>query len=60
MAWANSRGKGASQVMRNHIRAQGTKGNRKPSASSRTSQSGASNRVGGSAGANFDNSSVGR
>jgi len=51
---------GAAAKMGSHLSKQGKKGNRKPKTSKRRSQKAAASRVGGSAGANFDNSSVGR
>ena len=55
-----STGHGAAQVMRSHLAKQGKKGNRKPSTKSNRSQASAASQVGGYAGANFDNASVGR
>jgi hypothetical protein len=47
-------------VMSSHLSKQGTKGNRKPGTSRTSSQASAASRVGGYAGAGFDNASVGR
>lgn len=60
MAWANSRGRGAAAVMRNHVSAQGTKGNRKPPTKRVTSERSAAQRVGGAVGMTFDNQSFGK
>ena len=55
-----STGKGAATVMSSHLSKQGKKGNRKPGTRRGGSQASAASRVGGYAGAGFDNASVGR
>lgn len=50
---------GAAATMSRHLSKQGKKGNRKPGTKKSKSQAGVSTRVGGYAGANFDNG-VGR
>ena len=51
---------GAAAVIKRHVSKCGTKGNRKPSSKSVTSEKSAEQRVGGAVGMNFDNSSVGK
>jgi len=51
---------GAAAVIKGHVSKCGTKGNRKPPTKHVTSEKSAERRVGGSAGANFDNQSVGK
>ena len=50
-----STGKSAATVMSRHLSKQGKKGNRKPGTKRGGSQQSAAQRVGGFAGANFDN-----
>ena len=54
-----STGKGAATVMSSHLSKQGKKGNRKPATKRAGSTQSAANRVGGYAGAGFDNASFG-
>ena len=51
---------GAAAVIKSHVRKCGTKGNRTPPTKRITSEKSAERRVGGAAGASFDNQSVGK